>query len=418
MIEFHPLANIFPLIEGADFEDLVRDIAQHGLREPIVLLDGKILDGRNRYRACVAARVLPESLDNLTVNQLKHIKHFVPLGAPDPSWDDLVSFVLSKNLRRRHLDESQRSMAAANIANMRQGARTDLANLQEVSQPEAAKMLNVSARSVADAVKVVREAPPEVRRAVEQGKLPVSSAAKMLVLAPDDQRRVVAAQEPAKAARNEIARHNREEKIAEIVRKNGTAEPEIREKRKFDLIYADPPWKFDVWNEENGLEKCPDRHYPTMSVEDICALPISELVADTALLFLWITVPRLMRADDIFRAWGKIICDDPEYGRIKQPWTYVSSYAWDKDNFGPGRWNRNCHEVLMIARIGDVPAPLPKDRVRSLYREAAGEHSAKPNYFAELIEKQFPHLSKIELFRRGPARPNWAAWGNQAEAAT
>jgi N6-adenosine-specific RNA methylase IME4 len=153
-----------------------------------------------------------------------------------------------------------------------------------------------------------------------------------------------------------------------------------------------------------------------MTVEEICALQVSDLVADTALLFLWITVPKLNRLDEILRTWGRVICDDPEYGLIKQPWTYVSNYNWDKVNIGPGRWNRNQHEHLIIARIGDVPAPHPSQRARSNYSEAATEHSAKPEHFSKLIESQYPQLPKIELFRRGPARPGWDAWGNEASA--
>lgn len=418
-IPFHPLADIFPLIEGQEFDDLVRDIARHGLREPIILLNGQILDGRNRYRASVAAKLLPESLDHVTTTQIKHFKYFVPMGAPDPSHDELLAFVLSKNLHRRQLDESQRAAVAANLASMRQGERTDVepsAKLQKVAQGVAAERLNVSTRLVADAVKVKRAA-PEVFRAVEQGRIPASSAAKLLVLPPEEQKRVIEAHEPARTARNEIARHNRDERLEEIAKGEAGAEPTLSTTEKFSLIYADPPWRFDVWSEETGLEKCPDRHYPTMSIEEICELPVGDIVAETALLFLWITVPRLMRAADIFRAWGRVIDIDPEYGVIRQPWTYVSNYAWDKANFGPGRWNRNCHEHLLIARIGDVPAPLPADRERSLHREAATEHSAKPDYFAALIEGQYPQLQKIELFRRGPARPGWAAWGNQATGA-
>jgi N6-adenosine-specific RNA methylase IME4 len=395
---FHPLANLFPLIEGSEFTDLVASVKAGGLRDAIVIHDGQVLDGRNRQNACEVAEV---------------DARYEPL----PADQDPLQFVLDKNLTRRHLNESQRGMVAANLATMRQGERTDVepsAKLQKVAQADAARRLSVSPRTVADAVKVKKEASPEVRRAVEQGALPVSSAVKLVSLPADEQRRVVEAADPAKAARTEISRHNRDERLEEIVRAGGTASPALIKGRKFSLLYADPPWQFDVWSRETGLEKCPDQHYPTMTVEEICALPISDLVADTALLFLWITVPKLNRMDEIFRAWGRIICDDPEYGIIKRPWKYVSNYNWDKINIGPGRWNRNQHEHLLIARIGDVPAPLPADRARSNYSEASTEHSAKPDYFAELIERQFPTLPKIELFRRGPARPGWEAWGNES----
>src|SRR5262249_48153808 len=109
--QFHEVANIFPLLQGEEFAQLVDDIKEHGLRDPIWLFDGKIIDGRNRYRACQEAGVDPE---------------FREWEGPG----SLVSFVVSLNLHRRHLDESQRAMVAAKIANMRQGERTDLASIE------------------------------------------------------------------------------------------------------------------------------------------------------------------------------------------------------------------------------------------------------------------------------------------------
>ena len=100
-LRFHPLANVFPLLSDREHSELVADIRQRGLLEPIVLLGGLILDGRNRYRACVEAGVEPR---------------FEEYEGSDPA-----SYVVSLNLRRRHLDESQRALVAAKLANLTQG---------------------------------------------------------------------------------------------------------------------------------------------------------------------------------------------------------------------------------------------------------------------------------------------------------
>jgi len=128
-MKFHPLASVFPLLEGEDFETLTESIRANGLREPIVLHpDGSVLDGRNRLRACLKAGVEPRfrTYDG----------------------DDALGFVIDLNLNRRQLTLSQRAMVAAEIARLRQGARTDLSEISEMSQPEAAKLLGVSVDSI------------------------------------------------------------------------------------------------------------------------------------------------------------------------------------------------------------------------------------------------------------------------------
>ena len=126
---YHPIANVFPLLQGEEFEQLKADIAANGLLEAIWLHpDGRIIDGRNRHRACIETNTEPRFR----------------------AWDgqgSLVSFVVSLNLHRRHLNESQRAMIAAKIAKMPQGARTDIRSIDLMSQPDAAQALKVSTPS-------------------------------------------------------------------------------------------------------------------------------------------------------------------------------------------------------------------------------------------------------------------------------
>lgn len=174
-LEPHPLSMIFPKIEGNALAELLEDIRQNGVREPITLCQAQILDGRNRYDAATEAGVECPTVEY--------------------TGGDPLGFVMSKNLWRRHLTESQRAMVAANVATMRQGERTDLApsaSLPKVSQTDAAKMFNVSERSVRSASTVKEKAAPEVVAAVEAGKVSVSAGAAVAQLPEATQRDAVA----------------------------------------------------------------------------------------------------------------------------------------------------------------------------------------------------------------------------------
>jgi hypothetical protein len=162
LCSFHPIANIFPLIEGTEFDLLAADIHERGLNAPVVMFKGQILDGRNRYRVCLQEKIEPR---------------FEEYTGNDP-----IGFVISRNLRRRHLTTGQRAQIGAKLATMRQGERTDLgpsANLPKVDQATAAKILKVSERSVRSAVTVQKSGTAELQRVVEQGDIAVSKAAKI-----------------------------------------------------------------------------------------------------------------------------------------------------------------------------------------------------------------------------------------------
>ena len=173
-MDFHEVSNLFPLMSDEELGELADDIRVNGLKEAIWIHAGKIVDGRNRYLAWRRVGVEPRYQE----------------------WDGigtLVSFVVSLNLKRRHLNESQRAMIAAKLANMRQGARTDLeppANWPEgeVSQPEAAAMLAVSERSLRRARAVIERGVPELQQAVERGEMAISAASE-IARAPQEKQR-------------------------------------------------------------------------------------------------------------------------------------------------------------------------------------------------------------------------------------
>lgn len=190
-LEDHPLACIFPLMGDADLAALADDIDANGLRDAVWLYEGKILDGRNRYRACVLKDVDP---------RVEHYRGKDPLG-----------FVISKNLHRRHLTESQRAMVAANIATAKAGDNQHGevgGNSPRPTNTQAAEMLGVSPDLVKDAKAVKTHGTPELVEAVESGEVTVSAAAEVAKLPKADQEKLVEAGPAAvkSAAKNQRAK--------------------------------------------------------------------------------------------------------------------------------------------------------------------------------------------------------------------
>jgi hypothetical protein len=143
-VKFHPLADLFPLMEGEEFDALVADIKANGLREPIVLYEDKILDGRNRYRACLAAKVEPHFMHPL-VRPKNRNKELAVI-------DDPVAYVISKNIHRRHLTAKERRVLIAKL----------IAAQPEKSDRQIAKQVKADHKTVAKARK----------EAEDVGKLP------------------------------------------------------------------------------------------------------------------------------------------------------------------------------------------------------------------------------------------------------
>jgi ParB-like chromosome segregation protein Spo0J len=162
-MEYHEYANLFPMLPDAELQELANDIKAHGLQVPVTTYQGKILDGRNRWRACQIAGVEPSMTEY--------------------TGDDPLAFVVSGNLIRRHLDESQRGMVAAKLANLPEGRPGKTTPpIGGVSQDAAAKMLNVGARTAERASRVVKAGTPELQAAVEAGEVNLNQAEQLAKL--------------------------------------------------------------------------------------------------------------------------------------------------------------------------------------------------------------------------------------------
>lgn len=185
MPQFHPLANSFPLLTGEAFEELTNDIREHGLSEPIVMLDGMILDGRNRWRSCQELGIAHREVK---FGDLK-------LGSDDPA-----AFVWSKNAVRRQLTPSQKAIAATKLVTAKSGDNKMTMD-GKTSTAKAAKMAGVGERSVHRAKRVIAKGVPEVVTAVEQGDLSLKPAEALADKPEEIQRKIMKENDPKEIAK-------------------------------------------------------------------------------------------------------------------------------------------------------------------------------------------------------------------------
>jgi N6-adenosine-specific RNA methylase IME4 len=370
----HPVSSIFPDMDSASFDDLKGDIKANGQLEPIYLFEDKVLDGWHRWLACRAVGIDCKTRE---------------YHGRDP-----VGFVISLNLHRRHLNESQRAMTAARAANMQQGTRTDKPsrNSDEVSAAKAAQLMHVDRSQVFEAKKVISLGTQEVVKIVDTGKLAVSAAAKLVERTPEFQRRVVDKIEKglAKSAVDAMRLVKHEDRL-DVPTPKG----------KYRVVYADPPWDYgNVSLHQYGHSSY---HYPAMSIEELCELPVRELATDYAVLFLWVTSPMLEISFRVIEAWG---------------FYYKATFVWDKVKHNFGNYNSVRHEFLFVCTRGSGTPDKRKlyDSVQVI--ERSPKHSEKPEEFRKIIDDLYMQPvnainDRIELFARRRPPSGWDAWGNE-----
>ncbi|MDD2944159.1 MAG: MT-A70 family methyltransferase [bacterium] len=364
-IEIHDAAYLFPEMQEQEFAELKQDIGRNGLQMPILLYRGKVVDGRHRLRACTELGIVPRFEEMLAANDAA-----------------VNQAVVSINLHRRHLTESQRALVAARLTNSTIGTNQHTAGA--VSQQKVAEELGISVDSVLRGKKVLKNGVPELVEAVAAGKINISSAAKLAALAKEDQSQlnfddIKAIQDASKAINKAKFETRRQERLQEIEAKRANNKPLDASMGTFSVVYADPPWNY-MGEMAVG--------YPCMSVQEICDMPISEICADDAVVIMWCSSSLLPDALQVMNAWG---------------FTFKTSAVWDKNVTGQGAYFRQAHEVLMIGIKGNVPEVPYSARPSSVLKYPRLEHSRKPLELYQLIDDMYPELNKIELFCRGGA---------------
>jgi len=392
----HPYCNVFPEMADAEFEALKADIDRNGLLEPIWLIADEtgthslIIDGRHRYRACAELDKAPEPLPT------------------DYTDEELPEIVVGLNMRRRHLNESQRAMVAARIKPMFHHAALKargggpeavplppgVAKLPDDAKADkkgkhardyAAERLEVSPRAVSNAEVILNKGIPELVKAVDRGEITVSAACRAAKLNKEEQRAVTTRVLKGEAKNLEAAM--RQARIEKAVTQIEALPPVAGE---YHVIVADPPWRYEHRiGDETHRGRTP---YPTMTEQQIRELKVP--AAETCVLWLWCTNAYLA---------------DGTAARVAQAWGFEPKtlLTWVKPKMGVGDWLRGQteHAILAIRGRPAIKDPIPS----TLLQAPAGEHSAKPDAFYRLVEEHCAGR-RVELFACTP-REGWAQWG-------
>lgn len=373
--------SLIPPLTVEEYNGLEASILAEGCRDALVLWGETLIDGHNRYEICTA--------------------HDVPFQTVQKDFtdrNDAIRWIILNQFGRRNLPAYERArlalrlkpviaekakenkVSAANRMNASVGNNVSTEICENVrpidTQKEIAKAAGVSHDTIAKVEKIERQATPQIKEQLRNGELSINQAYKEI--------------------KREEKRQERQEAIqAQIEKPKETNHVDIyTTAKKYRVIYADPPWSYNDKQDTAELGGAV-KHYPTMPLEDICAIPVP--AANNAVLFLWTTSPQLEDSFKVINAWG---------------FKYKSSFIWDKVAHAMGHYNSVRHEFLLIATRGSCTPDVPKllDSVVSIERT---EHSRKPKEFRDMIDMLYPIGDRLEMFAR-EAPEGWDVWGNMA----
>ena len=354
--------TLFGELNKNEYITLREDIKRRGVQDPLhITLDNIIISGHQRRKVALDIGIKVPCIIRMDLKTPWQIKEQL----------------ISDNLLRRHLSDYQKVECCEHLREieetrakerMESGANqySPVENFPEGSEGKTrdnvAERVGISGRQYDKARKVFNEAPEEIKDQWKAGKISTHNAYKQT--------------QKQKEKENRPVLKNVEPMPTDI----------------FDVLYADPPWKYDF--QKDSTDEI-EAKYPTMELEDIKKMDIP--AANNSVLFLWATAPKIKEALEVMESWG---------------FEYKTNAVWDKEWIGMGYWFRGQHEILLVGTKGTFAPPQQQDRESSVFRYKRTKHSKKPDEIRDYISKCFPDNKKIELFGRTEAE-DWTIWGNE-----
>ncbi len=348
--------NLIPALTSEEYAQLEKNIIAEGCRDALVTWQSILIDGHNRYKICREHGIDYETVEMEFTDRQEAIK-----------------WIILNQFGRRNLSAYDRSLLALRlkpiIAEKAKEKQVESGGAvpQKSDKPpietnkEIAKVAGVSHDTIARVEKIEQRATPEIKDNIKAGKISINQAYQQV---------------------------RRLEKIEAVEEK----EPIPLPTDKYNVILADPPWKYDF---SETTSRDIENQYPTMNLDDIKQLKAPS--TENSVLFLWATAPKLQEALEVMQAWG---------------FEYRTCAVWDKEVIGMGYWFRGQHELLLVGVKGQFSPPEQANRFSSVIRARRQGHSQKPERVYELLETMFPNAKRLEVFARNK-REGWEVWGNE-----
>ncbi len=366
--------------------ELAQSIRNVGLINPITITaDRQLVAGAHRLEACKSLGMSDISCiifdgSDLQKELAEIDENLVRLELDPISIGELA-------IRRDEILDAlgQRAKSGTNVKNSRTG--TPGGPVPKTTE-DVANEIGISKSTLKENKQLARDLTPKAKDVVRQSDVSKKDALKLARMKPEEQDKL------AEKLSNGEAKSLVDAK--RLVVKETMEEPEsLSADIKYRVIYADPPWSYG--NKLVDGYGAAENHYPTMSLEELCNLPVIDMTEENAVLFLWTTSPLLEECFQVIRSWG---------------FKYKTSFVWDKVKHNMGHYNSVRHELLLVCTKGSCTPDVQKLFDSVVVQERSDRHSEKPEVFREIIDTLYTHGKKLELFARKTV-PGWDVWGNQ-----
>ena len=382
-------ANYIRPLSDEEFEKLKESIKLEGIRDPLVVWNGFLIDGYHRYKIATELEIEFKTIE-IDLPDKEAVKEWIiknQLGRRNLTSQE-ASYYRGKLYESRKLNHGGDRKSSVQNAHLKKTAEIIG---KEYGVNESTIRRDAEFSKAVD--KVAEKVGKEAKNAILSGQIniPKKDVEKIIKIkeeAPEFIEPILKGEKTISEINRKI---NRTKKINEIIEK-ASDKKRLSDIGVYSVIYADPPWRYDYpISDSRRIEN----HYPTMDINEICDLEVQKICNDDAILFLWVTSPMLENGLKVLKNWG---------------FEYRTSMVWVKPTIGMGQWVRQRHEFVLIGVKGNLPTPEGSNKPDSVIESPREEHSKKPDILYEIIEKMYPELSKVELFSR-KKREGWDNWG-------